>query len=98
NLRTAALRLVHAASPEVPPGTRVVYSDLNAILLGEVVERAAGEPLDVFAERELFAPLALRQTTFRPAVRLRPRIAPTGVWRGHPVAGAVNDQNALRLG
>jgi len=94
----AALRLVHAATPDAPPGTRVVYSDLNAILLGEVVQRAAGEPLDVFTEREVFAPLALRQTTFHPAVRLRPRIAPTGVWRGHPVAGVVNDQNAVRLG
>jgi len=95
---TAALRLVHAATPEVPPGTRVVYSDLNAILLGEVVQRAAGESLDVFTQREVFAPLALRQTTFHPAVGLRARIAPTGLWRGHPVAGVVNDQNAVRLG
>ena len=94
----AALRLVYAASPEVAPGTRVTYSDLNAILLGEIVRRAAGEPLDVFAEREVLGPLELRQTMFRPAARLRPRIAPTGVWRGHPVAGVVNDRNAARLG
>jgi CubicO group peptidase (beta-lactamase class C family) len=35
---------------------------------------------------------------FRPPRRLVARIAPTGVWRGHPVAGVVNDQNAVRLG
>src|SRR2546425_4809838 len=54
---------------------RVIYSDLNAILLGEVVQRAAGEPLDVFAARELFRPLGLAQTMFRPPAPLRPRIA-----------------------
>ena len=30
--------------------------------------------------------------------RLHERIAPTGVWRGHPVRGVVNDPNAARLG
>lgn len=94
----AALRLVFAATPIVPPGTRVIYSDLNAILLGEIVRRAAGEPLDAFAAREIFVPLGLRQTLFRPPRAWRSRIAPTGVWHGHPVAGEVNDRNAARLG
>jgi CubicO group peptidase (beta-lactamase class C family) len=94
----AALRQVFAARPIVPPATRVVYSDLNAILLGEVVRRAAGEPLDVFTGREVLAPLGLHQTRFRPRATLRPRIAPTGIWHGRPVAGVVNDQNAARLG
>lgn len=94
----AALRLVLAQTPRAPPGARMEYSDLNAILLGEIVRRAAGVPLDVFAGREIFAPLALREMVFRPPRRLARRIAPTGVWRGHPVAGVVNDQNAARLG
>ncbi len=93
-----AMRLVHAATPVVPPGTRVVYSDLNAILLGEIVQRAAGESLDAFARREILEPLGLTQTLFRPPPRLRARVAPTGVWRGRPVAGVVNDQNAAQLG
>lgn len=94
----AALRMVFAATPVVRPGARVIYSDVNAILLGEIVRRAAGEPLDRFAAREIFAPLGLRQTLFRPPARLRPRIAPTGVWRGRPVAGVVNDPSAAKLG
>jgi CubicO group peptidase (beta-lactamase class C family) len=94
----AALQLVFAATPIVPPGTRVIYSDLNAILLGEIVRRAAGEPLDAFAAREIFEPLGLRQSLFRPPAARRSRIAPTGLWHGHPVAGVVNDQNAARLG
>ena len=94
----AAMRIVFQQTPQVPPGTRMEYSDFNAILLGEIVRRTAGVPLDVFAAHEIFAPLGLRQMMFRPPRRLVPRIAPTGVWRGHPVAGVVNDQNAARLG
>ena len=94
----AALQRVFAATPIYRPGTRVVYSDLNAILLGEIVRRAAGEPLDRFAAREIFAPLGLTQTLFRPPAALRRRIAPTGAWHGHAVAGEVNDRNAARLG
>jgi len=94
---TALMRRVFSEAPRVPPGTRVIYSDLNAILLGEVVRRAAGEPLDRFVARELFAPLGLEQTLFRPAARLTSRIAPTGVWRGHAVAGVVNDGSAFKL-
>jgi CubicO group peptidase (beta-lactamase class C family) len=85
-------------TPRAPPGTRVIYSDLNAILLGEVVRHVAGEPLDAFAAREVFGPVGMRQTVFRPAPRLRHRIAPTGLWRGHPVAGVVNDASAFKLG
>ena len=94
----AALRRVFAETPLYRSGTRVVYSDLNAILLGEIVRRAAGEPLDRFAAREIFAPLELRQTLFRPPVGLRRRIAPSGEWHGHAIAGEVNDRNAARLG
>ncbi|HYL22345.1 MAG TPA: serine hydrolase domain-containing protein [Gemmatimonadales bacterium] len=84
-------------SPRVAPGSRVIYSDLNAILLGEVVQHVTREPLDVFAAREIFGPLGLHETMFRPPARLRPRIAPTGVWRGHSIAGVVNDGSAFKL-
>ncbi|MGH7673019.1 MAG: serine hydrolase domain-containing protein, partial [Gemmatimonadales bacterium] len=94
-----ALRMVLASTPRVPPGTRMVYSDVNAILLGEIVRRAGwGGPLDVFAAHEIFVPLGLRQMVFRPSRRLARRIAPTGLWHGTPVAGTVNDPNAAKLG
>ncbi|HKW39702.1 MAG TPA: serine hydrolase domain-containing protein [Gemmatimonadales bacterium] len=93
----ALMARVWRETPRVPPGTRVIYSDLNAILLGEVVRRVTGEPLDVFAAREVFAPLGMRETMFRPPPRWRRRIAPTGVWHGDPVAGVVNDASAFKL-
>jgi CubicO group peptidase (beta-lactamase class C family) len=103
-LRTApdsatALRMVFTTTPVVPPGTRMVYSDLNAILLGVIVQRVSGQPLDAFVTHEVYAPLGLdQQLLFRPPKRLEARIAPTGLWHGHPVAGLVNDPNAARLG
>lgn len=92
------LARVLAETPRFAPGTRVLYSDLNAILLGEIVRRVAGEPLAAFVAREVLAPLELAQTGFTPAASWRGRIAPTGVWRGHPVAGVVNDPSAAKLG
>jgi CubicO group peptidase (beta-lactamase class C family) len=80
------------------PGARVEYSDLNAILLGWVVESAAGTPLDEFAAVEVFQPLRMTQTLFRPPRSLRSRMAPVGLWRGHVIAGELHDQNAVRLG
>ena len=94
----AALAALFHVTPIVPPGTRVIYSDLNAMLSGEIVRRVVGEPLDRFTAREILAPLGMTQTTFRPRRALYGRIAPTGVWHGTPVAGVVNDRNAARLG
>jgi CubicO group peptidase (beta-lactamase class C family) len=95
---SAALAMALAATPIASPGTRVIYSDVNAIILGEVVRRASGEPLDRFATREILEPLGLSTILFRPGRLQRLRAAPTGVWRGHDVAGVVNDPSAAKLG
>ncbi len=78
-------------------GAHVEYSDLNAMLLGWVVERVSGRPLDEFVS-EVHGLIGMRDTQFQPARALRPRIAPVGRWRGHAIAGEVHDQNAARLG
>src|SRR5205085_2839789 len=64
------------------PGLRFVYSDINFIALGEVVRRASGMPLDEFARREIYEPLGMRDTGFRPRAELLPRVAPTENVRG----------------
>lgn len=97
----AALRMVLTTTPVAPPGSRMVYSDVNAILLGEIVRRVSGVSLDAFAAREVFGPLGMNgEMMFRPprAVQRSGRIAPSGVWRGHAIAGVVNDPNAAKLG
>lgn len=94
----ALLRVVYAERPRVAVGSRVEYSDVNAVLLGEVVRRASGVPLDSFVAREVFGPLGMVETGFHPARAVLNRTAPTGIWRGHPVAGVVNDPTAAKLG
>lgn len=65
-----------------PPGARFVYSDINYIALGEIVHRVSGLTLDEFARRNIFAPLGMRDTSFRPDKNLKARIAPTEKRRG----------------
>ena len=65
-----------------PPGARFVYSDIGYIALGEVVRRVSGITLDKFARENIFVPLGMRDTSFRPPRVLRKRIAPTEKRRG----------------
>jgi uncharacterized protein YbbC (DUF1343 family) len=77
---TGAETAIALAVEEVPvaqPGQRFVYSDINFFLLGEIVGRVSGKPLNVFAAERIFAPLGMRDTMFNPPASLRPRIAPT---------------------
>lgn len=96
--RQAAVDLLLQEPLERPPGSAVVYSDLNAMLLGLVVEAAAGEPLDRFAAKAVFSPLGMTRTGF-PA--LLPRglpAAPSRMEGGRPAPRRVQDDNARRLG
>jgi CubicO group peptidase (beta-lactamase class C family) len=96
--RSRAINLLYATPLERAPGDSAVYSDLNAIMLGLVIEKVAGRPLDKVAAAEVFAPLTMGRTLFRPPRRLGRWVAPSGIHRGTPVRGQVNDQNAVRLG
>ena len=96
--RALALELLYNAAPVRIPGSSPQYSDLNAMLLGVLVEAVAGEPLDAFAEREVFAPLRLSSTAFTPALSPGLSVAPSWSARGRPVSGRVNDDNANLLG
>lgn len=83
---------------EYAPGTGFQYSDEGFILLGEVVRRVTGEPLDRYLERVLFRPLGLRDTTFHPTAAQRARVAPTEWANGHMLRGVVHDPRARLLG
>jgi CubicO group peptidase (beta-lactamase class C family) len=93
-----ARRLVLEEELRWTPGSRVVYSDLNAMLLGWIVESASGVTLDSYSTAEVFRLLGMEQTMFEPSRSLRSRMAPVGLWRGHVIAGELHDQNAVRLG
>ena len=96
----SAVAVVIATDLDTLPASRMVYSDLGAILLGKVVERVSGEALDAYLARRVFGPLGMRDTRYRPPVSERERIAPTEYdpWRQRHIRGEVHDENAFALG
>jgi CubicO group peptidase (beta-lactamase class C family) len=95
-----ALAIVFATPLDTVPGARMVYSDLGAILLGKIVERVSGEPLDVYVARHVTGPLGMTATMYRPGASLRHRVAPTEFdpWRQRHIHGEVHDENGYMLG
>ncbi len=96
--RARAIDLLHAQPLLRVPGDSVEYSDLNALFLGLVIEGVSRAPLNEAAASEVFGPLGMTQTMYRPPASLRRRIVPSGMWRGQPVRGDVHDQNAVVFG
>jgi beta-glucosidase-like glycosyl hydrolase/CubicO group peptidase (beta-lactamase class C family) len=94
------LQRIQAMELVYEPGTEYKYSDLGIILLGEILSRVAGRPLDEFVRERVFEPLSMTDTLYRPGEDRLPRIAPTELdaWRGRVVHGEVHDENAFALG
>ncbi len=97
----AALRMIEEEKPLFPPRTSYIYSDVNFIILGELVARLSGEPLDVYCAEHIFRPLGMDDTGFTPSADLRPRIAPTEYQnrnKGKMFWGEVHDPVAYAMG
>ena len=83
------------------PGTKSLYSDLGLILLGEILERVAGEPIDSFARRRILSPLGMKDTQYKPPASLA---GPHRAHRERPLArprrcgSEVHDENAFAHG
>jgi uncharacterized protein YbbC (DUF1343 family) len=93
-----ALAMIAAEQPVRAPGSGYEYSDINFEVLGELVRRSAGQPLDLYCRAHIFEPLGMRDTGFRPTAELHDRIAPTVYWRKKIIWGQVNDPTAFRMG
>ncbi|MGC2617846.1 MAG: serine hydrolase domain-containing protein [Acidobacteriaceae bacterium] len=96
----ALLRATLQLPLEANPGQRTEYSDPGFILLGKAIEVLAGEPLDRFCAREIFIPLGLKSTRFRPLHFFRDTIPPTErdtTFRQRVIQGEVQDENASVL-
>ncbi len=86
--------------PANPPGVRFVYSDINFILLGEIVHRLSGEMLPDYVRKVVFLPLGMHDTMFQPPPALRYRIAPTEMLeKDHLLLrGVVHDPTSRDMG
>ena len=95
--------MAFAETPQQAPGSGFVYSDINFIVLGALVERVSGETLDAYAERHIFVPLKMMRTRFVPSTAPRAgwieKIAPTQYDENeHMLWGVVHDPTARRMG
>ena len=99
--RQELLALIDHMPVAWPPGSRYQYRDENMILMGEIVERLSGKPLDRFLHDTAFGPLGMKDTGFNPPASRLERIAPTeqdDVFRHRLIRGVVHDENAYVLG
>lgn len=80
------------------PGSRFIYSDINFILLGEIVQRVGGRPLEKFVREEIYRPLKMNDTRYLPWSANKHRIAPTERDGTNMLRGVVHDPTARRMG
>jgi uncharacterized protein YbbC (DUF1343 family)/CubicO group peptidase (beta-lactamase class C family) len=97
--KQTAYQMALAETPDDPPGSKFTYSDVNFIVLGEMVERVSGETLDEYATRHIFAPLKMLHTRYLPPALWRTKIAPTQYDENeHMLRGVVHDPTVRRMG
>jgi CubicO group peptidase (beta-lactamase class C family) len=79
---------------------KVVYSNRGFIILGEIVEIVSGKNLYEFVRDEVWLPLGMENTFFKPPVNLYNNIVPTEYPNeiGECQRGIVHDENAAWLG
>jgi CubicO group peptidase (beta-lactamase class C family) len=96
--RKELLADLRATPLEAPPGTRVRYSDLGFIALGELVAGVAGETLDAAVRRLVTAELGMTDTGFNPPAEDERFAATERRADGTPWTGVVHDENARLMG
>jgi uncharacterized protein YbbC (DUF1343 family)/CubicO group peptidase (beta-lactamase class C family) len=97
--RDTAYSMAFTETPISPSEIRFVYSDINFIMLGALVERVSGMPLDIYCQQKIFSPLGMENTRFLPPAAWVPRIAPTEYdERGQMLHGVVHDPTVRRMG
>jgi len=97
--KETAYRMAFEATPQQPPGASFVYSDINFVVLGALVEKLSGQPLQNYTERHVFGPLKMQHTRYLPPASWRAKIAPTEFDETRRMLrGVVHDPTARRMG
>jgi uncharacterized protein YbbC (DUF1343 family)/CubicO group peptidase (beta-lactamase class C family) len=97
--RETAFRMANEEKLQAPPGAQFVYSDINFIVLGELVQRLSGMTLERYAETNIFDPLGMTHTRYLPPASWTPKIAETlSLDHKRVLRGLVQDPTAERMG
>ena len=97
NGKAKAMERIASLALEAEPGMRFRYSDVGFIVLGELVERISGEPVNTFARKHIFDPLEMTSSGFKPKGNIKDRAAPTGLHDGKVLIGEVHDPRAALM-
>lgn len=98
---TDVLDAIYGAELVYPTGTNFIYSDLNAVVLGKLVEKISGMNLNDYCKENIFIPLDMHNTTFAPEENMKTNTAPTEYdtyWRNRLLQGEVHDETTSILG
>jgi len=79
-------------------GKNFLYSDVNYLVLGLLVERLSGQTLHEYSQQHTFRPLGMTDTAFIPNTGLKKRCAPTQRRDGQWMQGEVHDPRAYKMG
>jgi len=94
-----AFSMAFAEMPVIPPGSHFLYSDINFIVLGALIERVTGSSEDEYCRKNIFAPLGMTHTRFLPPAAWKSAIAPTEYdEQSKMLRGIVHDPTARRMG
>lgn len=99
--RPGIMKLLFALPLSSKPGEIAQYRDFNMMVLGEIVSRISGQPLDRFLSRNAFRPMGMKRTAYNPPAKWIRRIPPTeqdDVLRHRPIRGVVHDENTFLMG
>src|SRR6202522_114824 len=97
--RETALHMAYGEKPIYAPGSRFLYSDVNFIVLGALVERVSGMSLPEYCDKNIFIPLKMTHTCFLPPASWLPKIAPTQYDEHEKMLrGVVHDPTVRRMG
>ena len=90
----------NAAKLVNPPGSTFLYSDVGFVVLGELVQKVSGMPLDQYAQQYVFGPLGMTATHFNPPMSAASHTAPTqrDEHTGQTLRGSVHDPTARQMG
>ncbi len=93
-----AIELAFQEKPISEPGEQFIYSDINYIVLAEIVREVSGQSLNEFSAKRIFSPLGMTKTRFLPPPQVRNQIAPTDFRDGQLLRGVVHDPSTARMG
>jgi len=97
--RDTAFSMAFAETPVIPAGSRFLYSDINFIVLGALIERVSGISEDEYCQKNIFTPLGMTHTRYLPPAAWKSAIAPTEYdEQGRMLRGMVHDPTSRRMG